>query len=33
MFKVDPAAPFRLRSLQFNFTSEAAWAYTFGEIK
>jgi ABC-type branched-subunit amino acid transport system substrate-binding protein len=28
MFKVDPAAPFGLRAVLFNFTSEAARAYT-----
>lgn len=29
VFKVDPAAPFGLRSLAFNYTSEAARAFTF----
>ena len=33
IFKVDPAAPFGLRSVLFNFTSEAARAYTFPKAK
>lgn len=33
MFKVDPAAPFGLRSVLFNFTSEAARAFNFAKSK